>query len=210
MTTWQTIRSWRFFILNFQLFRKADEGPKGLPFIHSILGQWKNNCTNFSIRYAGKLLLIILTFLFAKTSSKPKWFFWQCAKKTFCSYSFALNKDFAQASGWRWLHCYMPRGTQSGSTQCCYLWLPPFPISAKTCAEALRLTLRASKIPKILTTLTAIHESWIFSTVWPIWLPFSQPLPVPHLMENTWFSNPTSLLELGLCHPPCWAPSLWV
>lgn len=80
--TWQIILDWWCFTINFQaMFRKAEVGPKWLEFIHSILGQWKNNCTSFSIKYPERLLLIILTFLLSKTSSKNKVIFLTMCKK---------------------------------------------------------------------------------------------------------------------------------
>lgn len=216
MTTWQTILSWSFFIINFQaLFRKAEVRPEWLQFIHSILGQWKNNCTNFSIKYPDRLLLIILTFLFDRTSSKTSDFSDNVQKRHFAPIHLAPNKDCTQASGWSWLHHYTSRGTQSGFIQ-----------MLLSLASALPHLSRAAQKHSVLHVMPAItkicinidsnsEETWTSQhcrQVWMLPLPDS-PSPShcqsPHPMGNTWFPPfPPSCWGLAPCHPSCRSPSL--
>lgn len=145
MTTWQTILSWWFFIINFRaLFRKAEVGPKWLRFIHNILGRWKNNGTNFSIKYPERLLLIILTFLFNKTSSKNKVIFLTTCKKDILLLFVCSEQRFHL--GFR-LILAAPLHIQRHS-----VWIYTnaaifgfhLTLSQQSCAEALRLTCYAS------------------------------------------------------------------
>lgn len=70
-------------VLYYKFLSTVQKGIGGtkMASIHSILGQRKNNCTSVSIKYPERLLLIILTFLFNKTSSKNKAIFLTMCKE---------------------------------------------------------------------------------------------------------------------------------
>lgn len=70
-------------VLYYKFLSTVQKGIGGtkMASIHSILGQGKNNCTSISIKYPERLLLVILTFLFHKTSSKNKVIFLTMCKE---------------------------------------------------------------------------------------------------------------------------------